>query len=192
MSSNKTSWNRNSVLKNNSLLESYIYGISKRDKESFVNLYNATSSAIYGYILSIIKNPDTSKDLLQEVYIKIYEKAHLYESKGKVLAWIFTLSKNLCLMHIRKDKETVDIDKVLDYIGNDKFSANLIDKLVLEASFTKISDVERQIIFLHVLSGLKHKEIAKLLDIPLSTVLSKYNRALKKLKKILKEDIYEV
>jgi RNA polymerase sigma-70 factor (ECF subfamily) len=44
-----------------------------------------------------------------------------------------------------------------------------------------LSDEERQIITLHAVSGLKHRQIAELLDIPLSTVLSKYNRAIKKL-----------
>ena len=45
-----------------------------------------------------------------------------------------------------------------------------------------LSDEERQIITLHAVSGLKHRQIAELLDIPLSTVLSKYNRAIKKLR----------
>jgi RNA polymerase sigma-70 factor (ECF subfamily) len=45
-----------------------------------------------------------------------------------------------------------------------------------------LSDQERQIVVLHAVSGLKHREIAAALNLPLPTVLSKYNRALKKLK----------
>ena len=63
--------------------------------------------------------------------------------------------------------------------------------MLLEAAFKQISDEERNIIVLHVLSGLKHREIAKILDMPLATVLSKYHRGLKKLKGILEENVDE-
>jgi RNA polymerase sigma-70 factor (ECF subfamily) len=46
-----------------------------------------------------------------------------------------------------------------------------------------LSDEERQIVILHAVSGVKHREIAKIMEMPLPTVLSKYNRAMKKLKK---------
>ena len=51
-----------------------------------------------------------------------------------------------------------------------------------------LSDEERQIVTLHAVSGFKHREIAGFLDIPLPTVLSRYNRALKKLRKYLTEE----
>lgn len=61
------------------------------------------------------------------------------------------------------------------------------DRLVLESMLAFLTDEERQIVTLHALTGLKHREIAALLELPLPTVLSKYNRALKKLKLVLKE-----
>ena len=48
-----------------------------------------------------------------------------------------------------------------------------------------LSEEERQIVMLHAVAGFKHREIAATLDLPLATVLSKYNRALKKLKILL-------
>ena len=59
------------------------------------------------------------------------------------------------------------------------------DRTVLTAALSTLSDEERQIIMLHVTAGLKHREIAQLLELPLSTVLSKYRRALSKLKQKL-------
>ena len=54
--------------------------------------------------------------------------------------------------------------------------------LVLDAALTALADDERQIVLLHAVTGWKHREIAGLLELPLSTVLSKYRRALLKLK----------
>ena len=59
------------------------------------------------------------------------------------------------------------------------------DRTVLTAALSALSEEERQIIMLHVTAGLKHREIAQLLELPLSTVLSKYRRALSKLKQKL-------
>lgn len=56
-----------------------------------------------------------------------------------------------------------------------------------EAALNILSDEERQIITLHSISGLKHREIADLLNLKLTTVLSKYHRGLKKLKDAIRE-----
>ena len=59
--------------------------------------------------------------------------------------------------------------------------------MTLEALLSALGDEERQIVTLHALTGLKHREIAELLGLPLATVLSKYSRALKKLQLAWKE-----
>ena len=61
------------------------------------------------------------------------------------------------------------------------------DRMMLQFLLGILSDEERQIVILHAVSGMKHREIAALLDRGLSTVLSKYNRAIKKLRKAIKE-----
>ena len=61
------------------------------------------------------------------------------------------------------------------------------DRIVLEALLDSLQDDERQIVVLHALSGMKHREIASFLQLPLPTVLSKYRRAIKKLGNIVKE-----
>lgn len=53
---------------------------------------------------------------------------------------------------------------------------------MLQEALGALGDAERQIVLLHSSSGLKHREIAALLEMPLPTVLSKYHRALKKMK----------
>ena len=61
------------------------------------------------------------------------------------------------------------------------------EKLILAESLGKLADDEREIVMLHALSGFKHREIAEYMNLPLATVLSKYRRAVKKLKKALCE-----
>ena len=60
------------------------------------------------------------------------------------------------------------------------------DRKVLLDALGRISREERQIVLLHAAAGMKHREVAEALELPLATVLSKYNRSMKKLQHILK------
>ena len=93
-------------------------------------------------------------------------------------------------MHLRKKKNHSNIDDMNEILPS-KNKNNSDDRMILTMAFKEISDEERNIIMLHVIGGLKFHEIARMLDLSLSTVLSKYHRAMKKLRNKLKEDIYE-
>ncbi len=171
-------------LTENQRLEAAIEKMAFGDKTALEELYLATKTAVYSFVLSMLKDKHTAEDVFQDVYVSIYENAASYQPQGKPLAWIFTVAKNKCRMHFRAEKNHVDMDSVQELWTVD---APAEDRLVLQAAFGKLADEERNIVFLHVLSGMKHREIAKLLDIPLPTVLSKYHRALKKLRVMLEE-----
>lgn len=177
--------------KNNSLLENLIEGMSNRDKASLIKFYEITKKDVYSFILSIMKNKEDAEDVFQEVYIKVYESADMYQFFGKPLAWVLTIAKNLCYMRLRNKKETLDIDEFYDLGYDDKIHDKVENKLILNNILININEVDRNIIILHVVVGLKHREIANILGLSLPAVLSKYNRAIKKLRKILKEDRYE-
>ena len=168
-------------------LDQYIKCISMGDKSSLGVLYEKTKSAVYGFALSILKNPADAEDILHDVYVQIYKGAETYESKGKPMAWILTLTRNLALMKIREQKKAVLLssDEILQIHQPTLMDE---DRMVIKAILSDLNDEERHIVVLHSLTGLKHREIASLLEMPLSTVLSKYNRAIKKLRKILKEE----
>ena len=159
--------------------------IAEGDKQALGELFMSTKTAVYAFVLSLIKNREDAEDVFQEVYIKIFEKAYTYEQKGKPMAWIITIAKNLCYMRFRSQKDVLnieDVDEIWTTIDN------INDRLILEAAFVHLSEEERNIVISHVVSGLKHKEIATVLEMPLATVLSKYHRAMKKLRKALEAD----
>lgn len=168
------------------LLDEYLERIARQDKSALTQLYKSTSTSVYSFALSILKNTYDAEDVLHDCYVNIYLSAASYHSKGKPMAWILTITRNLCLLKIRDQKRISDIpqedwEKYLK--GKEDMSQE--DKLILHECMVNLSDQERQIVILHAVAGLKHREIAKTLSIPLSTVLSKYNRSLKKLKDLL-------
>ena len=108
------------------------------------------------------------------------------------MAWIFTIARNLCYMKFREQKRQADLG--LDELDGEETGQvclpleNLADAMVLQSALEILKEEERQIVLLHASAGLKHREIASSLHMPLATVLSKYNRAVKKLKQYLREE----
>ncbi len=175
----------------NKLIDEYIMGVASKDKEAFRNLYEMTKSKVYSYALSMIKNPDDALDVLHDVFVKIFDNAHMYSSKGKPLAWIFTITRNEVLMKLRKQKHMIDIDELSECLEYNK-KITVEDKLILEMLFKEMTDIERKILLLHVVTGYKFHEIARSLGMPTATIITKYNRLIKRIKRNhSKEFIYE-
>jgi RNA polymerase sigma factor (sigma-70 family) len=170
-------------------LDLYIERIAKYDKDALAGLYHMTSASVYSFALSLLKNIQDAEDVLHDTYLQVYKTAASYKSMNKPLAWILTIARNLSLMKLRNRKKIVD-SKPQDW--NSAFEAipsvTAEDRLVLVSCMDKLTDEERQIIMLHTVSGYKHREVAGFLKIPLSTALSKYHRAIKKLRILLSEE----
>lgn len=167
----------------NRMLDQWIEAIGTGDRDALARLYHETSTSVYAFSLSVLKNVHDAEDVLQECYISIHTSAHSYRSSGKPMAWILTIARNLCLMRLRQRSKSAELplDDWNDYLETNE-EMTTIDRLILSECMSRLSDQERQIVVLHAVVGAKHRQIAQFLDMPLSTVLSKYHRALQKLK----------
>lgn len=166
-------------------IDSLLVRLGQGEHHLIDQLYNLTQSALYGFILSIVRNPNTTQDVMQETYLAIIEHSHQYHTQGKPMAWIFTIARNQSYQTIQKNQVGLEVE---DWMVISEPSLTKEESLTLQNVMTTLSEQERQIIMLHTISGYKHHEIAKALQLPLSTVLSKYHRAMHKLKKQLSED----
>lgn len=169
-------------------LDMLIAAVGTGDREALAELYSLTQVAVYSFCLSLLKNAQDAEDALHDTYLDLFRSAEGYQTKGKPMAWIITVAKNRCLMRIRDRQKTAELPaEDWDRVSDTAAATDLNDRIALEACLQKLTDEERQIVVLHAVSGLKHREIARVLEKPLSTVLSKYHRAMKKLKVFLAE-----
>ena len=105
------------------------------------------------------------------------------------MAWLLTIARNESRMKLRQGGRYVDLEeREWLAIPDDGPSVTPEDRQVLQAAMAALSDTERQVVLLHAAAGLKHREIARAMELPLATVLSKYHRALKKLRNYLEGD----
>ncbi|MFI3141060.1 MAG: RNA polymerase sigma factor [Clostridia bacterium] len=175
---------------NNFDLDNLISKIAHQDEQALAKLYEKTSKSVYSFALSILKNTHDAQDVMHDCYVKIFNSAPSYVSAKKPMAWIITITKNLCLMKIRdnKKKSRVPQEDWANYVMN-KPQIPQDDKILISYYMKKLSDEERQIVILHAVSGFSHKQIGEVLEIKHQTVISKYNRALKKLNALMSEEV---
>ena len=167
-------------------MDDLLFRIAAGEQAALAQLYEHTQASVFGFALSILKNTHDAEDVLHDCYVAVWQGAAGYRSRGKPLAWILTVTRNLCLQQLRTRSRVVDLapEDWEPYLA-DKEGVTLEDRSILRSCMEQLRDEERQIVTLHALSGFKHREIAAILQLPLPTVLSKYHRAVKRLKQHL-------
>ena len=83
-------------------LDECIAKIANKSADALSDLYRETSTAVFGYALSILKNRHDAEDILHDLYVQIYQSAGQYKSSGKPMAWILTITRNLCMQKFRR------------------------------------------------------------------------------------------
>ncbi len=170
---------------NTEKLEFYIIQTAKGDREAFSDLYRATYKSVYGFILSITKDTHVAQDILHDVYLKVFKHASSYEMRSKPLAWIYTIARNLSLMKMREGKRSYENVVSFHNEFSSEDTAQALDRIVLETAINSLSSEDAAIVMLHAVAGFKHRQIALIMNLSLPAVLSRYSRALKKLKSII-------
>ena len=170
-------------------LQRLLIRVAGGDRDALAELYQRTRAAVYGLALSYLKNAHDAQDLTQDVYVQVWDCAAQYHSTGSPMGWLLTVCRNLCLMRLRREERHAALsEEEWDAIPARECGLDADERALLQGALASLTDEERRIVLLHAVTGLKHREIAALLELPLPTVLSKYHRALKKMHSFLEGD----
>ena len=170
-------------------LQQLLIHIAGGEREALAELYQRTRSAVYGLALSYLKNAHDAQDLTQDVYVQVWDRAEQYRLIGSPMGWLLAVCRNLCLMRLRREERHAALsEEEWDAIPAQKCGLDADERALLQGALASLADEERRVVLLHAVTGLKHREIAVLLELPLPTVLSKYHRALKKMRSFLEGD----
>ena len=169
-------------------LEELLVRMGEGDRQALAALYGRTRAAVYATALGILHNAADAQDAAQDAFVKAWEGAGRYRPQGSPMAWLLTIVRNEALAHLRRSGRQTDLtDQEWDAIPAGR-PVLIEDRALLQTALAQLKSDERQIVLLHAVSGLKHREIASLMHMPLATVLSKYDRARKKLRVLLEGD----
>ncbi|MEJ2693045.1 MAG: sigma-70 family RNA polymerase sigma factor [Candidatus Thiodiazotropha sp.] len=166
---------------------------ASKDKIAFADLYESTSAKLFGLLLRILKRHDTAEDCLQEVYLKIWNKAGEYKPYAAApMTWMSSIARYQAIDLLRRDKREVteaDTSGIADQIDLDRspeeHAAALTEEKMLDHCIGQLKSEHRQVFVLAYFKGLTHVELAQQAEIPVGTVKTWIRRGLETLKRCL-------
>ena len=170
--------------------------VAQGDRRAFDELYDQFSGVLFSTAYRVLNNQQAAEDVLQDVFVQIWEKAPLYDpSRGKPMTWAVTLTRNKAIDRLRStqrrsrlqddvQRESETFEQFDDRSSFDAVVSGERGKLVRDA-LQKLSQDQREAIELAFFSSLTQHEIAERLGEPLGTVKARIRRGMMKLRDVL-------
>lgn len=158
----------------------------------FTEIYNDYSEDVYRYIFYMVRDPQAAEDLTQDAFVKVYRQIHTFKSNSSIKTWIFKISRNVTLDHLKKKKPALftDPQSLMDVIRQEQKSSveTIIQTEEVEAMYASLQNLKkeyREVLILRKINECSIKETAGILNWSEDKVKSMTFRALAKLKEDL-------
>lgn len=152
-------------------------------------LYDKFSRTVYGICLRYAKDEMNANDMLQDSFIKLFNKIDAYQFKGSFEGWLKRVAVNVCLDSLRKSKKnSIFIDDYTEkklLVMDDEDALQRLSAQEITDQIQKLPDGYRAVFNLFAIEGYGHKEIAEMLDISESTSKTQYRKARRRLQEML-------
>jgi RNA polymerase sigma-70 factor (ECF subfamily) len=158
------------------------------DREAFAALFEQYKNLVYKTAYLLLGDAHEAEDALQDVFLSVHKALASFDRrKGAFTTWLYRVTLNHCLNHRRRRThhssfEDISPTRVADFPG-----ARLAEDDSLWQATRSLSDKQQAVVILRYYWDLPYAEIASILDVPLGTVKSRLDLALKTLRKILEE-----
>ncbi|MEZ5384796.1 MAG: sigma-70 family RNA polymerase sigma factor [Prosthecobacter sp.] len=171
--------------------------IAERDPASYQAFYRKYSGLIFASISNVLNDHHDTEDVMQEVLVQVWNKAHLYEPrKGKPLTWLTTMARNRAIDRIRSkqrrsrlngDYETENKTEQFEFepSGHENLEFKERD-IILHQAVSRLTPDQREAIELTYFSGLTQAEVAERLNEPLGTIKARIRRGVNRLETLVK------
>lgn len=157
---------------------------------SFSELVKRHQKGLLRMSLRFVKDLDTAEDVVQESFIKAYEKLHSFEGRASFKSWLFQIAVNNARNRLRDSrKNMMDIENVQLAVGAEAESGMVHGAIanILQEEVDKLPDRQRTALVLRVYEDLSFKEIAEIMGCPYDTAKANYRHALMKLREVFDE-----
>ena len=162
--------------------------MSKGDDQALVELYNRYHLGIYNYAARLTGDPDVAEDILQEVYIAVWQGASRFRHNSSVKTWIYRITHNQAVSWIRKHKRMeLAKDAILEEpLDLEESIAKSWRAEEIRAALEMLNPIHRATVELAFVHELSYAEIGEVLDCPVGTVKSRMSNAIRNLERILR------
>ena len=174
--------------------------IIKGEKQLFGLIVERYESKLLRYVNRFIWDIDDAPDVLQNVFTRSYIYLNSFDKSQSFNAWIYRIAHNECINFLKKNKkfssysigDILDIDTFIPFLTakekSDDVTNSRENKEAVEKYLNLIDNKYREVLILYFFEELSYEEIAKILQVPVSTVGVRLRRAKEKIKMLMEKD----
>jgi RNA polymerase sigma-70 factor (ECF subfamily) len=158
---------------------------------AFDALYRKYNKKLYKFGYSILKSTEEAENLIQDVFLNLWENRHKVEKNSSIKSYVFTITYNSAISIIRKkarESQFIEYLKTLQDINVEPVNVELeYNELTskLDEIINELPRRQKEVYLLHKVEGLKYNEIAERLNISVNTIENHMSHALKTIRKKL-------
>jgi RNA polymerase sigma-70 factor (ECF subfamily) len=163
--------------------------VAQGDRAALRQLYDATSSKLFGVCLRILSDREDAEDVLQEVYLTVWRRADRFDAtKAAVATWIATIARNRAIDRLRARgplagaQDVAEMEIADDEPGAETLLAAADDAEGLRRCLDELDERTGSLIRTAFFEGVTYEALAKRIEAPLGTVKSRIRRGLARLK----------
>ncbi len=181
-------------MKDSAEITRLLLACKKNNAKAQLEIYNRYYKAMYNTVYRIVNQPDDAEDVMQEAFIKAFDKLHSFKGNSTFGAWLKRIVVNESLTWIRRNKSDkyVDIEKVnLPELKESDFD-DAIDKCRIEQilqSIMQLNDKHRIAMSLHFIEGYDYEEIGEIMHVSYANVRTIISRAKTKIREKLNVNV---
>ena len=172
------------------ILLSLVAGKRNQGEDAFQELYRRYSGAILNYLLRLIHEYSDAEDLLQEVFMAVWQGAGTFQGRAKVKTWIYRIAHNQAVSWLRHHHPVTAVDDVHELSDGPEMDDLVISHwqiTKLQQSLDALSVKHREVLELAFAHEMPYAEIAEIVHCPVGTVKSRMSYALQALKRLNSE-----
>lgn len=154
-------------------------------------LYDHYSGALFGVIVRIVQKEELAEEVLQDVFLKIWDKIESYDAgKGRLFTWMLNIARNQAIDKLRsreisKSNKTKDIDSLVHIIDNQEQVEQRIDGIGVSEILKALPEEQRFVVDSLYFKGYTQSELAEESGIPLGTVKTRLRSAMQQLRTLV-------
>jgi RNA polymerase sigma-70 factor, ECF subfamily len=172
--------------------------LQRRDPRAMADFYDRFGRLAYSVIFAIVRDSATAEDLVQETFLRVWNRVHAFEAdKGALGPWVLTIARNRAIDHIRSrsarmDRNVYELDRREHpslFVDMERDLLNTDHARVIATAIAKLNTNQQKVIELAYYEGLSQTEMAERMGEPLGTVKTWVRTALKHLREELGQEV---
>ena len=171
--------------------------LKKRDKKAFKELVESYKKPLYFFLLKILKDPDVTHDIFQDVFVKVFRNIHTFKGQSTLKTWIFQIASNTALNHLKKVQREqaatiYDYQKDIESSEDESELFKVHLGTAIEKALNFLTPTQQIIFKLRRLNGMSTRETSEHLSCSEANVKKQFYLAMNKVRSHFKKHYPDV